>query len=53
MTKTDNDPKTRLLAAALPHVPFDGWSDVTLRAAAADIGLSEGIAHARATECDD
>ncbi len=46
MTKTDNDLKTRLLAAALSHVPFDGWSDVTLRAAAQDAGLAEGIARA-------
>lgn len=46
MTKTDNDPKARLLTAALPHVPFDGWSDVTLRAAAAETGLAEGIARA-------
>lgn len=46
MTETDNDPKARLLSAALPHVPFDGWSDRTLLAAAADAGLSEGIARA-------
>lgn len=36
--------KSRLLAAALPHVPFDGWSDVTLRAAVADSGLAVGLA---------
>lgn len=29
----------RLVTAALPHVPFDGWSDATLRAAAADLGM--------------
>lgn len=29
-----------LLAAALPHVPFDGWSRQCLRAAARDAGLS-------------
>ena len=46
MTKTDNDLKARLLTAALPHVPFDGWSEVTLHAAAADTGLAEGIARA-------
>lgn len=36
----------RLLAAALPHVPFDGWSDSTLRAAIADSGVTEGLARA-------
>jgi len=46
MTKTDNDLQARLLTAALAHVPFDGWSDVTLRAAAAETGLAEGIARA-------
>ena len=46
MTKPENDPRARLLTAALPHVPFDGWSDVTLRAAAADTGLSDAIARA-------
>ncbi len=46
MTKTQNDPRLRLLLAALPHVPFDGWSDMTLRAAAADTGLSDPIARA-------
>ena len=36
--------KSRLLAAALAHVPFDGWSDVTLRAAVADSGMAAGLA---------
>jgi ubiquinone biosynthesis protein COQ9 len=36
---TDNDAKTRVLDAALAHVPFDGWSDHTLQAATADAGL--------------
>lgn len=36
--------KSRLLTAALAHVPFDGWSDVTLRAAVADSGLAAGLA---------
>lgn len=36
--------KSRLLGAALAHVPFDGWSDVTLRAAVADSGLAAGLA---------
>ncbi|MEM8632490.1 MAG: COQ9 family protein [Pseudomonadota bacterium] len=32
--------KTRLLDAIKPHVPFDGWTDVSLRAAAEDLGTS-------------
>lgn len=28
-----------IVAAALPHVAFDGWSDATLRAAAAEVGM--------------
>ena len=31
-----DDVLNRLLDAALPHAPFDGWSDATLRAAADD-----------------
>ncbi|MBL9047678.1 MAG: COQ9 family protein [Tabrizicola sp.] len=46
MTRTDTDPRARLLKAALPHVPFDGWSEVSLRAAAKDLGLSDGVARA-------
>lgn len=42
----DKDLKLRLLDAALPHVPFDGWSDVTLRAAAEDAGVAEAVARA-------
>lgn len=34
----------RLAQAALPHVPFDGWSDVTFRAACADAGVAEPLA---------
>lgn len=44
-----NSPETaaaRLLEAALPHVPFDGWSETTLRAAIADSGVAEGLARA-------
>ncbi|TNF57852.1 MAG: COQ9 family protein [Rhodobacteraceae bacterium] len=40
------DLKDRLLDAALMHVPFDGWSEATLRAAAADLGVP--LADARA-----
>ena len=36
--------RARLLEAALPHVPFDGWSDATLRAAIADSGVSADLA---------
>lgn len=41
MTETTLD---RLVEAALPHVPFDGWSEVTFRAAAADAGLDLALA---------
>ena len=36
--------RDRLLQAALVHVPFDGWSWRSLRAAAADLGLAPGLA---------
>jgi ubiquinone biosynthesis protein COQ9 len=36
--------KSRVLAAALPHVPFDGWSDKALRIAARDAGVDDGLA---------
>lgn len=39
LTMAEQDTKSRLLAAAIPHVPFDGWTDATLSAAAADAGL--------------
>ena len=35
-----------VLNAALSHVPFDGWSETTLRAAIADSGVAEGLARA-------
>ena len=35
-----------VLNAALSHVPFDGWSETTLRAAIADSGVPEGLARA-------
>ena len=40
--------KTRenLLDAALAHVPFDGWTDATFRASAADIGIAPDLARA-------
>lgn len=44
MSRTD--PKTRLLEAAKPHVPFDGWSEATLRMAAADAGIDRAMVDA-------
>jgi ubiquinone biosynthesis protein COQ9 len=38
--------KARVLEAALMHVPFDGWSETTLRAAIADSGVAPGLARA-------
>jgi ubiquinone biosynthesis protein COQ9 len=34
----------RLVVAMLPHVPFDGWTDASLKAAAADLGTDPDIA---------
>lgn len=45
MTATD-DPKDRILDAALVHVPFDGWSNETLLAAARDAGIDPVVARA-------
>lgn len=39
-----DDLKTRLLDAALMHVPFDGWSETTFRAAVADTGVDPAMA---------
>lgn len=41
-----DDTKDRVLEAALAHVPFDGWSDRTLRAAAAEAGAEPGLVRA-------
>jgi ubiquinone biosynthesis protein COQ9 len=41
-----DDTRDRVLDAALLHVPFDGWSDRTLRAAAADAAVDAGLARA-------
>jgi len=41
-----DDPRERLLDAALDHVPFDGWSEASLIAAAADCDLPLGAARA-------
>lgn len=44
-TPTD-DLKDRLLDAALPHVPFDGWSEAAFGAAVADSGADAAAARA-------
>lgn len=44
MTPQDDPVKDQLLDTALLHVPFDGWSDVTFRAAIADCGVDPGLA---------
>lgn len=36
--------KDKLARASLVHVPFDGWSEATLAAAAADIGIDLALA---------
>ncbi|WP_323782677.1 COQ9 family protein [Leisingera sp.] len=41
-----DDIKARLLDAALNHVPFDGWSEVTFRAACQEADVPEVLAHA-------
>jgi ubiquinone biosynthesis protein COQ9 len=38
--------KDAVLDAALTHVPFDGWSEATFRAAVADSGVADGLARA-------
>lgn len=43
---TTADPKQKLLDAALSHVPFDGWSDETFRAAVAEAGVDDTVARA-------
>lgn len=38
--------KDRILDAVLPHVAFDGWSEVSFRAGIADSGVAPGLARA-------
>lgn len=38
--------KAAILQAAVPNVPFDGWSEVTFREAVADSGVAPGLAQA-------
>ncbi|MEH7828953.1 COQ9 family protein [Gemmobacter denitrificans] len=40
---TEQSPAMRVLEAALPHVPFDGWSDATLKAALTDSGIDPAL----------
>ncbi len=40
----EDEMKTRVLEAALGHVPFDGWSDRTLQVAIADAGVPAALA---------
>ena len=44
MTDAVPDPKARLLDAALIHVPFDGWSEATFKAAVADADMDMTLA---------
>jgi len=46
MTTPYEETKDTLLHAALLHVPFDGWSDVTFRAAATETGTDMALARA-------
>ena len=46
MTTPQPSAADRLLDAALLHVPFDGWSDAVLAAAAQDAGLDLALAQA-------
>ena len=44
MDPSTDDQKDRLLDAALAHVPFDGWSETTFRAAVSDTGTDMAAA---------
>lgn len=46
MSDETPDPRAAILDAALPHVPFDGWTDTTFRAAIADAGIEPALARA-------
>ncbi|WP_170327255.1 COQ9 family protein [Ruegeria arenilitoris] len=46
MTLTYEDAKQQLLDAMLIHVPFDGWSEASFRAAITDCDMDEGLARA-------
>jgi ubiquinone biosynthesis protein COQ9 len=40
------DPKSKMLEAALAHVPFDGWSTATFEAAVRESGVDHSVAKA-------
>jgi ubiquinone biosynthesis protein COQ9 len=46
MADSYDETKDRLLDAALLHVPFDGWSDATFRAAIQDVNIDPVLARA-------
>ncbi|WP_377191333.1 COQ9 family protein [Ruegeria meonggei] len=46
MTTTYEDAKQQLLDAMLTHVPFDGWSETSFRAAVTDCGIDDALARA-------
>jgi ubiquinone biosynthesis protein COQ9 len=46
MTMPFDETRDKILDAAVMHVPFDGWSDATLAAAAADAGVDLAAARA-------
>ncbi|WP_171100817.1 MULTISPECIES: COQ9 family protein [unclassified Ruegeria] len=46
MTVTYEDAKNQLLDAILNHVPFDGWSEASFRAAIADCDIEDTLARA-------
>lgn len=46
MTTSYETTRTALLDAALIHVPFDGWSETTFRAASRDAGVDMALARA-------
>ena len=46
MQDQTDDLRDRLLDAALPHVPFDGWSEATFRAAVIEAGADMAAARA-------
>ncbi|MEY8829255.1 COQ9 family protein [Sedimentitalea sp. XS_ASV28] len=46
MTLSDETLRDQLLDAALMHVPFDGWTDAALGAAAQDVGVDPDAARA-------
>ena len=43
---SDDDVTARLLATAKPHVPFDGWSAASFRAATREAGIDPALARA-------